>query len=331
LASKMGFFVVIALIILALILIKLYFKLTCGMYPVTQDLSGKIIMITGASAGIGKETAIELAKHNARLYLVVRNIPKGREVLKEIDATSGNQNVFLLKCDFCSLESVRDCAREFLSQEKRLDILINNAGMNGQTFDINSPKLTADGLEMTMEANHFGPFLLTNLLLNCLKASAPSRVVNTSSLAHEWAKLDPRNSPTFMRGSTPFDRLGVGQYAISKFANVIFTRELARRLEGTGVTTNVLHPGSVATEFARDYPVWLTEIVRTVFVRLSVVKTAFEGCQTTLYCALAPELEHVSGHYFSDCKPKAMNREALDDRLCVEFWEISEKLTGLRK
>jgi len=307
--------------VIVLVLFKMYLIFTLGKYTISNDLTGKIIMITGASAGIGKETAMELARKGATLYLAVRSLSRGKAVADEVKEATGNRNVFVIHLDLADLSSVRKCAEEFLSKEKHLHVLINNAGM----IDYNStkPKVTSDGMEITMQSNHFGHFLLTNLLLDCLKQSAPSRIVNVSSVGHVRASFDIENQPTFQK-SAKFSAWN--QYRCSKLANIWFTRSLAQRLLGTGVTTNSLHPGAVFTEFIRDLPSWAQGLAGTV--GRFIMKTPLEGAQTTLYCAVAPELENVSGHYFSDCRAKASTILSLDDKLAEEFWRVSSKLTS---
>jgi len=316
----------LALPVGAVVLVKVYCKLTSGVYKIKEDLTGKVFILTGGSAGIGKEAALELAKHGATLYLPVRNRAKGEEVLAELQAATGNKKIFLLECDFSSLESVRKCAAEFLKKEKRLDVLINNAGLFAAAGT--AMKLTADGLELTMAANHFGPFLFTSLLLDCLKSSAPSRIVNTSSRAYSYSPaLDLYNPPTYLKTSAYSE---IEEYNISKYANILFTRELAHRLHGTGVTVNCLHPGLVKTTLVRSEARQSFKIMINIMKGIGA-KTPFEGCQTILYLALAPEMKYISGHYFADCKPVLLRLDALDDDLAAKFWLESEKLTGLRK
>jgi len=176
-----------------------------------------------------------------------------------------------------------------------------------------------------MQSNHFGHFLLTNLLLDCLKQSAPSRIVNVSSVGHVHAEFDIDNQPTFQKSNWKVGTLN--QYSCSKLANILFTRSLAQRLSGSGVTTNSLHPGAVLTEFMRDFPKW-THGLLAIGGRF-FFKSPLEGAQTSIYCAVAPELDNVSGHYFSDCRAKASTILSLDDKLAEKFWQISSKLTSV--
>lgn len=313
---------ILGLIIAALIVLKVYLKLTCGHYTITTDLSGKTVIVTGASSGIGIETAVELARKGARVYLACRNVEKAKPIAQEIKNSSGNAQVFVMQLDLAKLSSVRQFAKDFLDKEKRLDILINNAGMAGKPG--NKPELTEDNIEITMQSNHFGHFLLTNLLLDRLKQSAPSRVVNVSSMIHTWAQIDVNNPPIFQKGEK---YKPLQAYACSKLANVWFTRGLASRLHDTGVTTTSLHPGVIVSEFNRDLP----SVVQTAiqYIGGQFMKTPQQGAQTTLYCATAPELTHVNGAYFQDCKPKASSLLSLDDELVEKFWKHSEKLVGL--
>ena len=197
-------------------------------------IDGKVVIITGANSGIGKETAIDLAKRGGKIYIACRDQTRGEEALTEIRAASKSENVFILHLDLASLDSVREFSRKFHELESKLHILINNAGVMA------CPKsFTKDGFEMHFGTNHLGHFLLTNLLLDVLKAAAPSRIIIVSSLFHIVGKIRKNN----LNGESFYFRWF--QYASSKLANIMFTRELAKRLEGTGVTVNALHPGKV--------------------------------------------------------------------------------------
>lgn len=277
------------------------------------DLAGKNVIVTGANAGIGRVTALELAKAGARVWLACRSRDKTEGVLKEIQAATGRPAEFLA-LDLADLGQVRGAAAAFLGQDVPLHILVNNAGLAGQRG------VTKDGFELTFGVNHLGHFLFTNLLLDKLRASTPARIVNVASGSHyqkkgaiDWAKV---------RGSTR-SITGLDEYAVSKLANVLFTRELARRLYGTGVTAYALHPGVIASEIWRRIPWPLRNVAR------AFMKSTEEGAQTSLWCATAPELADQSGRYYDDRKERRPSRMALDDELAVEMWNRSEDFVGL--
>lgn len=272
----------------------------------------KTILITGANTGIGKATAEALAADGSRLYLACRSEAKTRPVIDEITAATGNAEVHFLPLDLGNLASVRACAAAFLALDVPLDVLINNAGVAGQRG------LTDDGFELTFGVNHLGHFLLTQLLLDKLKASAPARIVTVSSRSHYDAKSidwEALRQPT--KGVT-----ALGEYAVSKLANVLFSQELGRRLAGTGVTTYALHPGVIASDiWERRIPI-LAPILRPI-TRL-VMRSTEEGAQTTLYCATAPELADHTGQFYDDSKEKAASDVATPE-LGAELWHRSEE------
>lgn len=248
-------------------------------------MDGKVVIVTGANTGIGKETAIDLAKRGAKVYLGCRDKSRGEEAQREIRALSNNNSVYYRSLDLCSLESVRKFVERFLKEESRLDVLMNNAGVGML------PKtVTKDGFEIHIGVNHMGHFLLTNLLLDVLKASQPSRIVNVSSMAHESGKINKQD----LNSEIAYNRFNA--YGQSKLANVLFTRHLATTiLRGTKVTANSLHPGAVATEIGRHFHPVL-KCLATVFVPF--VKTPKSGAQTQIRLAVDPELETVTGKYF---------------------------------
>lgn len=254
-------------------------------------LDGKVVIITGANTGIGFETAIDLAKRGAKVYLACRNSRRGMEAQIEVDHYSGQRNSHFRELDLASMKSIRKFAEDFMKEESRLDILINNAGVMA------CPKmLTEDGFEMQIGTNHMGHFLLTNLLLDLLKKSAPSRIVNVSSMAHNIGKIqkDDLNSEK--------DYKPITAYAQSKLANVMFTRSLAKRLEGTDVTAYSLHPGVVKTQLSRhlgeSISVLLNRKVCGVLESM-FYKTAKAGAQTSIMCAVDPDIESLTGRYFA--------------------------------
>ncbi len=276
---------------------------------------GKVVLVTGANAGIGKETALGLAKQGATVVMLCRSKSKGEAAQAEIKATSGNPNVDLILADFAELATVRRVAETFSERYDRLDVLVNNAGLY-----LGERLLSADGYEMTFAVNHLAPFLLTNLLLDKLKSSAPARIINVSSGAH-------------MAGRIRFDNLqaergfqGFRAYADSKLANILFTTELTRRLAGTGVTANSLHPGAVASNFAQGTSGFFGFIFG---LARSFMITPEQGAQTSIYLASAPEVADVSGAYFVKSKPARTSPQANDADAARRLWEISEQLVGL--
>ncbi len=277
-------------------------------------MQNKIVMVTGANAGIGKVTARELAKKGATVVMVARSRQRGEEALIEVKNASGSANVELMLADLSSQESIRQFASEFKAKYDHLHVLVNNAG----AFFMNRQE-SVDGLELTFALNHLGYYLLTMLLLDTLRASAPARIINVSSGAH-------------FGGSINFDDLqtengyaGFRTYSTSKLANVLFTYELARRLEGTGVTVNCLHPGFVASNFAKNNG-FLARIGMTLMrpFALSVEK----GAETSIYLASSPEVEGVTGKYFDKKKPVSSSSESYDEAVARRLWQVSAELTG---
>lgn len=282
-------------------------------------LDGKTVLITGANTGIGKETALDMARRGARVILACRDMTRGLIAADEIRQQSGNGNVVVKKLDLASLQSVRDLAKDVQENEDHLDILINNAGI------MMCPKWrTVDGFEMQFGVNHLGHFLLTNCLLDLLKKSAPSRVVIVSSLAHEKGRIhfDDINLDT--------DYQREKSYRQSKLANVLFGRELAKRLEGTGVTVYSLHPGVIRTELGRHLlptiALWKKAIAMPFYL---LIKSPWEGAQTTIYCAVEESIANVSGLYYSDCAAKTPAPQALDDAAAKKLWDLSSSMVGL--
>jgi retinol dehydrogenase 12 len=276
------------------------------------DLDGRTFLITGANTGIGRETARALAGRGARLYLAVRSEERGRQAIEEIAAQTGNRNLELLSLDLGDLDSVRRCAEAFLATGEPLHVLINNAGLAG------ARGRTASGFEMAFGTNHVGPFLLTALLLDRLRSSAPARIVNVASIAHynapgiDWdAVRRPTRSFTGMR-----------EYSVSKLANVLHARELARRLEGGGVTTYSLHPGTIASDIWRRVPWPLRPLMKRR------MRTPEQGAQTSIYCATSDELTGQTGGYYVDCRPKEP-AASVTDTLAAELWRRSGEWTGV--
>ncbi|XP_043082349.1 retinol dehydrogenase 12 isoform X2 [Puntigrus tetrazona] len=287
----------------------------CGQWSSSARLDDKTIIITGANTGIGKETARDLAKRGARVILACRDLEKAEAARKELIEDSGNRNIVANKLDLSNTKSVRDFAELVNKEEKRVDILINNAGIMMCPYS-----KTADGFEMQFGVNHLGHFLLTYLLLDLLKKSSPSRIINVASVAHTWGSihLDDINSE---KGYSP--RRAYGQ---SKLANILCTRSLAKRLQGSGVTVYSLHPGVVQSELFRNLskPVQIAVKVFSPFTKSTV-----QGAQTTIYCAVEPKLDNESGGYYSDCAPAQCSREALDDEMAQKLWELSCQMLGI--
>ncbi|XP_003224920.1 retinol dehydrogenase 12 isoform X1 [Anolis carolinensis] len=281
----------------------------------TAKLNGKVVVITGANTGIGKETAKDLAGRGARVILACRDMEKAEAAANEIRTKTGNQQVIAKKLDLADTKSIREFAENFQEEEKELHILINNAGVMMCPYS-----KTVDGFEMQFGVNHLGPFLLTFLLIECLKQSAPSRIVNVSSLGHRRGSIHFEN----LQGEKSYN--GNKAYCNSKLASILFTRELARRLQGTRVTANALHPGAVITELVRHSAIMIFLGKLLTFF----LKTAQEGAQTSVYCAVAEELESVSGKYFSDCKPAYISPEGRDDETAKKLWDVSCKLLGIQ-
>lgn len=277
-----------------------------------MDWKDKVCIITGATSGIGREAAFDIAKAGLHLVLPVRNLTKGEALKKEITRKTGNQQVHLYECDLSSLDSVRKFGHDFLQKYDHLHILINNAG----TWETQR-KESADGIELTFAVNHLAPFLLTNLLLKRMKNSAPARIINVSSKAHIRGKMDFED----LEGRKSWSSFG--SYANSKLANILFTRELDRRLRGSGLTANSLHPGVVDTRLYHKMPSFLTS-----FFRLFMISPS-KGSETIVYLALSPEVSQVSGEYFYKKKIRKPASQALDEAAARRLWEVSTEYTGI--
>jgi NAD(P)-dependent dehydrogenase (short-subunit alcohol dehydrogenase family) len=273
---------------------------------------GKKVLITGANQGIGKAAAEELAQRGAKVVLVSRNAVKGRAALEQVRAKATGDAPELIVADLASLSEVRRLAAEYKKGHDRLDVLLNNAGLL-----VPNRRTTEDGFEETFAVNHLAPFLLTQELLDVLKATPSSRVVNVSSEAHRGAKLH-------------FEDLGFEKgygalkaYSQSKLANIVFTYELARRLEGSGVTTNCLHPGIIASGFGQTYGGAFS-----VFIKLlkPFLLSTEAGARTSVYLASSTEVGDVTGKYFAKCKPIRSNAASYDEASWRKLWEMSEAM-----
>ena len=278
------------------------------------DMTGKVCLVTGANAGIGKETAIGLAKMHATVVMVCRDGERGFTAQQEIKHRGGNDKVELMICDLVSQKSIRDLVSGFKQRHDRLDVLINNAGVL-----LRERSLTEDGIETTFAINHLGYFLLTNLLLDLLKTSAPSRIVNVASTAHKYGKLD------IAAWVTGADYSAFSAYANSKLANVLFTYELARRLKGTRVTANCLHPGAVGTNLFRGLPKFLQAAIALATIGPE------RGARTSIYLASSLEVEGVSGKYFARRKQEVSSPASHNEEAARRLWEVSEELTMLKE
>lgn len=274
---------------------------------VKVDMSGKVCLVTGANTGIGRVTAVELARAGATVILACRSRERAEGVIQEITAATSEQQAVFIPLDLGRFESVRACADAVLARDEPLHVLINNAGLAGQRG------LTPEGFELAFGVNHLGHFLLTLLLMDRLKASAPARIVNVSSRAHYRAKGIPEE----VIKNTTATTVGMHEYEISKLANVLFTNELAARLEGTGITTYSLHPGVVASDIWRRVP-WPFDRVMKLFMVSNE-----EGAMTTLHCATSPEAAAETGLYYDSCRPKNPSAVSKDAALARDLWARS--------
>lgn len=278
-------------------------------------MDGKVALVTGASSGIGKATALGLARMGATVVLACRDSERGEAARREIVKETNNDAVSVALVDLANLESVRSLARDFRKRFPQLHVLVNNAGVFAS-----KRVLTVDGFESAFAINHLAHFLLTNLLLDLLKSSAPSRIVNVTSEAQG-------------RGHINFDDLqgvrnysGMKSYPQSKLANVLFTYELARQLEGTGVTANCVHPGAVRTNFGRHSGGIMGVMVR-IFAPFML--SPEEGAKTVIWLASSPEVERISGKYFIKQSESKSSKESYDLNIARRLWEVSTELTAL--
>ncbi len=279
------------------------------------NIRDKKVLVTGATSGIGLASAIELARMGADVVLVGRDPNRSASARDQVASAAGKEVSFLL-CDFSSQKSIRALAKDFLERHDRLDVLINNAGGVNKTR-----RVTEDGIEATFAVNHLGYFLLTNLLLERIVKSAPARIVTVASVGHR-------------RGTMDFDDLGfergysiMGAYARSKLANVLFASELGRRLTGTGVTSNSLHPGAVDTNIWSGAPGWAKPIISVLLKPFFL--SAEEGGQTIVQLAASPELDGVTGRYFEKKRAVSPAKLAQDTALGARLWDVSAKMVGL--
>jgi len=283
----------------------------------SQNMQGKICLITGASLGIGKETALGLARRGAQVVIAGRDADRTRAATDWIGREAGAKQVAFLLADLSSQADVRRLAREFKDKYSRLDVLVNNAGAI-----FTRRETTADGFERTWALNHLSYFLLTQELLGLLKASAPARIVNVASTMHTGGVIDFDN----LQGEKSYG--GIRAYSQSKLANVLFTYALARRLEATEITANCLHPGGVATGLGQKTPGALKLLLRLARPFLA---TAEQGATTSIYLASSADVEGASGMYFAKCKPAHSSTASHDGALQERLWELSLRQIGQGK
>jgi len=284
--------------------------------PPVPSLDGKTMIVTGGNSGIGKAAAVALARAGARVVITARSEQRGAAAVADISAASGSSTVELSVFDLGDLSSVRSGAADLLERCPRIDVLLNNAGLI-----LTERTLSADGYEATFAINHLGPFLLTDLLRPRLVESAPARIVNVASTAHNFA----RRGMVFddLMAERSYKQMEV--YGRSKLANILFTTELADRLAGTGVTVNCLHPGSVATGYARDgdatgFLAWGVKVIAPLSL------TPEQGARTSVYLCSSPDVDGVTGRYFAKCKEKTPSANARDRAAAAQLWEVSERL-----
>lgn len=272
------------------------------------SLSGRVALVTGANTGIGLVTARELASRGAHVFVACRSLERGQAAVAEIRTATGNAKVEFLALDLGDFASVRACAAVFLARDLPLHLLVNNAGLAG------SAGLTKSGFELAFGTNHLGHFLLTQMLLDRLKASAPARIVTVASRAHTRVggiNFDDVCQRTKGKAALP-------EYGVSKLANVLFSAELGRRLAGSGVTTYALHPGVVATDVWRELPQPFRAIAKLFMI------SAEEGAATTIYCATSPDVAAQTGLYYDKCAIKTPSKAGQDAALGAELWRRSE-------
>ena len=272
-------------------------------------------MVTGSSSGIGKATALGLAKMGATVVMVCRDAVRGEAAMNKIRRKSSNENISLMMADLSSQQAIRKLAKDYAENHSKLHVLMNNAGVF-----LAKRQLTEDGIEMTFAVNHLAPFLLTNLLLPILKASAPSRIVTVASTAHFGATIEFDN----LQGERRYG--GFSAYGRSKLANILFTYELARRLQGTGIMANCLHPGVVRTNLGKN-SWWAFRLA--LFLFAPFLLNPEKGARTSIYLASSPDLENVTGKYFVECKDAKSSKQSYDENVSRRFWDMSAELTHL--
>ncbi|XP_068088274.1 retinol dehydrogenase 13-like [Hyperolius riggenbachi] len=292
-----------------------------GLCPSKATVEGKTVIVTGANTGIGKETALELANRGGRIIMACRDMEKCENAAKEIRGKTLNHNVFAKQLDLASTKSIKEFAKSVLKEEKHIDILINNAAV------MRCPHWTTeDGFEMQFGVNHLGHFLLTNLLLDKMKNSGQSRIINVSSLAHVLGDIDFEDLNWEKRKYNTKEA-----YCQSKLANILFTNELAKRLQGSGVTTNSLHPGVASTDLGRHTGMHKSAFSSSILgpVFWFVIKTPRQAAQSSVYLAVAEDFQGTSGKYFNALKEAEPAPQALNEETAKRLWEESAKLVHL--
>ncbi|KAG5670057.1 hypothetical protein PVAND_000343 [Polypedilum vanderplanki] len=303
-------------VITIIVVFRMWLKATCGKFESKVRMDGKTVIITGANSGIGKETARDLAKRGARVIMACRTMETANKARDQIIKESNNENVIVKKLDLSSFKSVRDFADDIIKSESKIDVLIHNAGY-ANSFE---KKKSADGIEMTMATNHYGPFLLTHLLIDLLKKSQPCRIVIVASECYRFANLNLNNL-------NPVDTFPGYLYYVSKYANIMFGQELARRLKGTNITVNFLHPGMIDSGIWRNIPFPLSFFM-AILIK-GYFKTTVEGAQTTLMLACSEDLKNVSGKYYMDCKEAELQPYIMDVDKHKVLWDESVKIVKL--
>ena len=280
-------------------------------------MEGKTVVITGGNAGIGKATAINLAKQGAEILITSRSERKAKAAVEEIKSASKNENIDFVLINLIDQESVKKAAVEIKTKCSKIDVLINNAGCY-----LSELELSPQGIEGQFATNHIGHFLLTNLILDNIKAAGKARIINLASIAHKYTRelnLDDINYEKEEYG-------GWKSYSRSKYCNILFTNELAKRLEGTGITANAVHPGGVRTEIAEKNANWFTKLGWIVMKPFMV--TVEEGAKTSIHLASSPEVEGETGGYWVKCKKHFSNRPSQEEANWKALWKKSEELVG---
>ncbi|XP_071963063.1 retinol dehydrogenase 12-like [Antedon mediterranea] len=309
-----------SLAIACVLILMLRRRLVRKRYCSNTRLDGKVVIITGANTGIGKETARDLVRRGAKVILACRDVTKGKRAVDEILTESSGKGVGALtveRLDLASFKSIRSFAKLIIEKESPVNILINNAGVS-----MCSPQKTTDGFELQFGVNHLGHFLLTHLLLDVIKSSAPSRIITVSSFAHRQGKIHFDDINLTADNYAPLKA-----YRQSKLANIMFTNELARMLKGTNVTCYSLHPGLVSTEICR-YLSPIKRVVATILLPL-IASTSEMGAQTTIYCAVEQSLDDENGYFYSDCERMEPAPQARDEEADKQLWKVSAEMVKL--
>ncbi|XP_070490350.1 retinol dehydrogenase 13-like [Chironomus tepperi] len=304
--------IVFLLLVLSTIFLLLKLFIRNERYNKPTRIDNKVVIITGASTGIGKACAIDLAKRGGKIYIACRDEPINEKAFEDIRRESGSNNIHFVELDLASLSSVHKFSEKFHQLENRLDILINNAA-------VMTPKkqFTEDGFELHMGVNYLGHFLLTNLLIDMLESSAPSRIVIISSIMHQFFSLKHKD----LMSDRYFNMFKA--YGMSKLAITIFSKEISRRLKGTKVTVNCCNPGEVSTNITQEF---IGDTISKIYSLMT--KTPMEGAQNHIKLAVDPDLESVTGKYFEDCEEKEPSLEAKDIETGKWLWEISSELVS---